>query len=757
MGAEYSHERWLQVNWPDFIAAGGATRIASGDIDGDGKDEIIIGLGPVPGAPSLPAGTFEILDDDFTHLAWGEIGWSDYNQVNGESWPCTGDLDGDGKDEIIIGLGQKGEGRIEIFGYGASGLVHKAWAQVKWQDYNEVWGETRVAAGDIDGDGKDEIVIGLGPAPSHSSMPAGVFEILDDDLTHLTWGEIGWSDYNQANGESRPSTGDLDGDGKDEIIMGLGPGGQGRFETFRLSLDSIITPLDWGEIKWQDYAALYGETHPTTADVDFDGKDEIILGLGVGGDGWIDILDDASRGYALLKSVQTGFVETGEVSGETWPSITSLKLFAPEIDGNLPDSDGDGFSDYYEALVGSDPLNAASKPVLKEVLETDTFPVQTSATVALTWDPNTESDLAGYRLHYGTETGNYTVHVDVGNVTTYSITGLVPGNTYYFAATAYNISNEESDYSSEAVYLCGTLSAITGAASDITSNSATLSAIVNPNGVETTVIFEYGATTDYGHSVNALQSPISGSTDITVTGQISGLTPSETYHFRIVATNAAGTAIGNDMTFLTNREIVAIIIPSVVTGEANGITSDSATLNASVNPNGAETTVIFEYGATTDYGHSVNALQSPISGSTDITVTGQISGLTSSGVYHFRVVATNAAGTTTGSDHVFTNVDKQGKMILIGPEGDISDNLPTYSWYAVPGATEYTLTAKDSFGARLLGTYSAEESGCASGQGICSVTSTTVFADGSCKWRAQALFEDHVKGKWSNEMVFSIH
>lgn len=72
-----------------------------------------------------------------------------------------------------------------------------------------------------------------------------------------------------------------------------------------------------------------------------------------------------------------------------------------------------------------------------------------SAQIKLAWDPNTEPDLAGYRIYWGKSSRSYENSVDVGNVTQYTLTGLTAGETYFIAATAYNFSNMESDFSNE--------------------------------------------------------------------------------------------------------------------------------------------------------------------------------------------------------------------------------------------------------------------------------------------------------------------
>jgi len=76
-----------------------------------------------------------------------------------------------------------------------------------------------------------------------------------------------------------------------------------------------------------------------------------------------------------------------------------------------------------------------------------------SAQVTLAWDLNAEPDLAGYKLYYGLERGNYPYSVDVGNQTSHTFSNLEPNQVHYFVATAYDIDNNESDFSDEIVYL----------------------------------------------------------------------------------------------------------------------------------------------------------------------------------------------------------------------------------------------------------------------------------------------------------------
>src|SRR5205807_6018933 len=72
-----------------------------------------------------------------------------------------------------------------------------------------------------------------------------------------------------------------------------------------------------------------------------------------------------------------------------------------------------------------------------------------SIEVTLAWDPNVEPTLTGYNVYVGQTSGVYSTRIDVNNVTTYTVTGLAPGNVYYFVVTAHDQTGAESGYSNE--------------------------------------------------------------------------------------------------------------------------------------------------------------------------------------------------------------------------------------------------------------------------------------------------------------------
>lgn len=183
--------------------------------------------------------------------------------------------------------------------------------------------------------------------------------------------------------------------------------------------------------------------------------------------------------------------------------------------------------------------------------------------------------------------------------------------------------------------------------SAVTTTGATLGGFVDPNGWSTTAWFEYGTSTDYESSTRASRESLGSGTDPKpVSHAISGLQCGTTYHFRAVGTNVAGTSYGDDRTFDT-----VACAPVVSTGSATPVGPTSATLNATVSPNGATTTVVFEYGLTPAYGSIAHSRT--ITGSTEESLATVVAPLQCDTTYHFRAVATNEGGTTLGENRTF--------------------------------------------------------------------------------------------------------
>jgi plastocyanin len=181
----------------------------------------------------------------------------------------------------------------------------------------------------------------------------------------------------------------------------------------------------------------------------------------------------------------------------------------------------------------------------------------------------------------------------------------------------------------------------------IASFSARLNGSLNPHGLPTTFHFQYGTTTSYGLTTPPRSR--SGNTPQNVSASIGGLMPSRLYHFRIVASNARGTRFGADRTFTT---LSPTGLPIVRTDAATNVASHSATLNGLLNPHGLSTTVSFQYGLTTNYG-STTPVQTQ-AGNTYRAIRANITGLIANRTYHFRIRATNMAGTRFGRDRTFT-------------------------------------------------------------------------------------------------------
>jgi len=204
--------------------------------------------------------------------------------------------------------------------------------------------------------------------------------------------------------------------------------------------------------------------------------------------------------------------------------------------------------------------------------------------------------------------------------------------------------------------------ATTGAASNLAQSSATVAGTVNPNGTATSYYFQYGTSTSYGSTTPSADAG-SGTADTPASANLTGLTSSTTYHYRVVAVSSVGTTDGADQTFTTTTP------PAVTTGSASRITHSSAGITGVVNPEGQATTYYFRYGTTTAYGLQTSP-SSVGSGTGPVGVHGTIYGLTANTTYHYQLVAQNAGGISYGADQTLATTSSEA--VVLGHEGFVS-------------------------------------------------------------------------------------
>ena len=225
--------------------------------------------------------------------------------------------------------------------------------------------------------------------------------------------------------------------------------------------------------------------------------------------------------------------------------------------------------------------------------------------------------------------------------------GLEPGTDYHYRLVATSPAGIKAseDRTLTTVPLLPSIGS--ASSSEVTPSTVTLSASVNPGFGPTVVVFDYGTGPSYGtRTLPTEPSPDDGS-DHLLSTDVTGLTPGTTYHYRAVAINFNGVAEGPDQTFSTPSA------PKLSGTGSEALTDHSARLIGSVQSGFLPTTYRFEYGPSSDYGFST-AVGNLGADNLAQPVSADVAGLLPETTYHFRLVASNGVGTSTGPDLTFT-------------------------------------------------------------------------------------------------------
>ena len=255
----------------------------------------------------------------------------------------------------------------------------------------------------------------------------------------------------------------------------------------------------------------------------------------------------------------------------------------------------------------------------------------TANSAAISWTTN---EAATSQVQYGTSTSyGSTTTLDSNLVTSHAqtLSGLTAGTLYHYRVVSTNANG--TTYSPDYTFTTLAPPAISAvAASGITSSGATITWTTNQ---ASTSQVQYGTTTSYG-STTTLDTSLVTSHSQT----LSGLAAGTLYHYRVISTNANGTSTSSDYTFTTLGP------PAISSVAASAITNSGATIGWTTDQ--ASTSQV-QYGTTTSYG-STTTLNSSLVTSHSQT----LSGLAAKTLYHYRVISTNANGSTTSSDYTFT-------------------------------------------------------------------------------------------------------
>ncbi len=303
-----------------------------------------------------------------------------------------------------------------------------------------------------------------------------------------------------------------------------------------------------------------------------------------------------------------------------------------------------------------------------------------------------------------------------------TISGLTPGGTYYYCALATNLVGMGMG-----VVRSFTLPAapvvLTVGATAVTSVSATLNGSANPVGATTSAYFRYATTnpgtcnTSFGAATTTV-SVGSGTSPVDFTRPVTGLLPGSTYYYCAIATNSVGTSMGAVLALSAPP-----LPPTTTTNVAQLVTSNSASLRGSANPNGAPTTGWFRYvasptspGACNDtFGFRVPfaAGTSLGSGNTAAAFSEPLTGLSLVTRYYYCAISQNSEGLTFGAMQTFVTLAEVPTVVTEAASA-ITTTVATMNATATPNGSSSTGwfrysttnpgTCNDTFGTRLPAT-----------------------------------------------------
>ncbi len=352
---------WNAGGGQDYMAFGWSVATA-GDVDGDGYSDVLIGA-PLRDCPDPDEGRAYLYRGDPTGLgasaAWQAEG--DQASANfGFSVASAGDVNGDGYSDVVIGAyrysaDQSGEGAAFLYQGSADGLGGNPVWQVAGGQANAGLGFSVATAGDVNGDGYGDVICGLpwfsseeeheGRADVYCGFAAGLTQ-------YPTWSANG-TQSNDEFGTCVATAGDVNGDGYSDVIIGaphhvVVPPFDGAAFVYLGSDHGFDGVPAWTAHPDQEWT-LFGSSVATAGDVNGDGYSDVIVGAqwyhpghppGVGLEGAAFLYLGSAAGLGT----EPAWIGLGEQEDEFYGTSVA----------SAGDVNGDGYSDVLVGAIGHD-------------------------------------------------------------------------------------------------------------------------------------------------------------------------------------------------------------------------------------------------------------------------------------------------------------------------------------------------------------------------------------------------------------------
>lgn len=353
-----------------------------GDVNADGYDDVAVAtrgylvssvpharfyvyLGSASGLSTIPASTVEV----------PQVSISTYLEI-----ASAGDATQDGFDDVLVGASQGGAHRVYLYRGTASGIEAAPFLTTFPPHANASFGRSLDAAGDVNGDGRLDIVVGAHSYSSGQTNEGAAYTFLGTSggfAATPVWqaeSDVGGSLF----GYSVAGAGDFDADGFDDIVVGAPFYGvpwfqEGRVFAYRGSAAGPLATAAWfAHPEWVN--AQFGSSVAGPGDVDGDGFDDVLIGGEGSSSGRLFVYLGGATGLepvASWTSKQAGFLGqsaagAGDVNGDGYPDVIG--------GGSNTDSGAEGAQVYHGGPFGSWAPYGVGKKVGSPNLSTDAPP-----------------------------------------------------------------------------------------------------------------------------------------------------------------------------------------------------------------------------------------------------------------------------------------------------------------------------------------------------------------------------------------------